>query len=86
MKAFISANKLITALAWLWAIAGALGLPVPYAQMGMTVLVALVSIHLVELAFFLPRLQSVADAVVRHVVGVLIFGVFYYMGARATAP
>lgn len=84
MQQVLWIGKVGTAATWLWALAGALGLNVPQATFGPLVLLSLVVAHGVQIPMFMPKLQDEGHHL-KHAIGLLIFGVFYYYSKHPEA-
>lgn len=78
MNAGLTIAKAVTLGVWFWAIGGAIGMPVPAADIAPMVAVGLAVAHTIEIAVFLPRLKDDAGSTASHAANIFIFGMFHY--------
>ena len=84
MEKMLFLAKAATACCWLWAISGSLGLAVPGARFAPLIAVVLLLTHCLEVPLLAKRLKA-QGPLRAHAVGILVFGVFYYL-SRRSAP
>lgn len=85
MKMVVLVSKALALGFWAWVIAAIGGMDVPGASMAPMFGAVIAAAHVVELAVLLPRLKKMGGSTGSHAIGLLLFGVIHYNGAKLAA-